>query len=848
MDRTNNNSNKRLMVSAGSVSALALLVVVACGLGWNKSSSVVDNSSGDNSSSESWIQSVRRKALLYSVLSEIPKDPEVEPVSEEVKEQLAAKYGRWHFWDGDQEDRPENKNLCDEFPPYCDIPGEDFPSESWQEDAVFVNHILNDADGLLSRAMESIFEEYGHPKPKTAEGLSERMQMFHWDKIDLSVEMHPPDGFKKGGKRGNGGWTTKRSFDGLVKRLLHAMMTNGKFTIALAGHSAAAGHGNHFLQSYIMQAHKVLAPVFARLGMKLETHNFSQGGLGTIQNAMASGDLYGKDIDLLLWDSSMTEPGFDHFDLFVRQAMLGGKRVPVIWSAGQRFSVLKKLHEEADVDVGEFGRGMLGIEMTTSEEQAKTLPWAVQYMACDSENADVCKSQDRYCAKCWVDREDGVKPEEPQQEKVAGQVSWHPGWREHQLQGRVIAFAILEALQSAVQEFSDGTMGGPPLADDYWHVGDYYENIQTKLKNLKDGECYKIKEKLPERMCNTAMQGRSQYTPRANSDETSITSILKPADKGYVPTNEKKALYEGPNAHNECYDIPTGEVDVLAVVSGRRRQLNELPFTALHVSTSMSTPTNPTEVATKSLAEATKKLRKEEDCNQLGNTSNITQQQHRNLANIKPGKGWEIVGEPQGYCDGGYYSTCSRDTNHPCVLIGAHDGRGVLAGNGYSGWLVMTLKDLKEGIIVLKVHTWTQNEENTITKDWKSENNERRRMSELEEADISEYEMPTNERNLAKNQAHDDLPENKRNLAKTQPHDDLPENFKFEWAINGKITTLDKKDYINEKKLVQRVIEAFTLLDDPNFTEEATDVEVAVRITGGCGRDCTIGVSHIYWA
>jgi hypothetical protein len=36
-------------------------------------------------------------------------------------------------------------------------------------------------------------------------------------------------------------------------------------------------------------------------------------------------------------------------------------------------------------------------------------------------------------------------------------------------------------------------------------------------------------------------------------------------------------------------------------------------------------------------------------------------------------------------------------------------------------------------------------------------------------------------------------------------------------------------------------------MDDPNFTQEPVDVEVAVRLQG-CGKDCTIAVSHIYWA
>jgi len=190
----------------------------------------------------------------------------------------------------------------------------------------------------------------------------------------------------------------------------------------------------------------------------------------------------------------MTEPGARDKDFFFRQGLLGGKRVPVVWAAGGCFDILKLLHEKADIDVGEFGSGMDGIEATVSDKQAKELPWAVRYLKCEHDAQDICKQNDDYCAKCWIDRDDGVKPEATQLENPKGQVRWHPGWRQHQLQGRVIAFALMEAMQAAVTEFSDGTMGGPPLAEDFWHVGELFRgfsrnNIISTLLFYKLGSC-----------------------------------------------------------------------------------------------------------------------------------------------------------------------------------------------------------------------------------------------------------------------------------------------------------------------------------------------------------------------
>lgn len=53
-------------------------------------------------------------------------------------------------------------------------------------------------------------------------------------------------------------------------------------------------------------------------------------------------------------------------------------------------------------------------------------------------------------------------------------------------------------------------IGGPPLEDDFWHVTKYYENIRTKLRNMPEsaGECSKIADSLPERICRVPLKVR----------------------------------------------------------------------------------------------------------------------------------------------------------------------------------------------------------------------------------------------------------------------------------------------------------------------------------------------------
>jgi hypothetical protein len=171
----------------------------------------------------------------------LPLDRDQLQLDEKTKNKLIEKWGQWHFWDGDKDMRPKT-DYCATYP-NRDIPGDDFPDEAWQVDAVYVNHFLNEAEKLISRAMEAIFTEYGKGKPLPPEKLEERLKMFHWEMYDLSKNEVPPPEFGRSGKREIGGWTTQRSFDGLVRRLLHAMVTEDTFTVVLAGHSAAKGEG-----------------------------------------------------------------------------------------------------------------------------------------------------------------------------------------------------------------------------------------------------------------------------------------------------------------------------------------------------------------------------------------------------------------------------------------------------------------------------------------------------------------------------------------------------------------------------------------------------------------------------
>lgn len=249
-------------------------------------------------------------------------------------------------------------------------------------------------------------------------------------------------------------------------------------------------------------------------------------------------------------------------------------------------------------------------------------------------------------------------------------------------------------------------------------------------------------------------------------------------------------------------------MDVSAIVSGRR--LLDLPVHN-HI-VSMSTDSDVEVQAANNLQLASRGLE----------------------GDIVPGKGWQLIMDLPGHCDGSYNAICGREATNECPASGHHDSRGMLSGNELSGWLVMDLPAVKDGLIILKIVTWLNEASNTVTNGWTTVNNEGggRRLGQPSESSRNQ----TFGADLISDQARDLI-----ELA------DLPDSFFFDYAINGKSTSLGKAEFIQRYSHPQRVVELITLLDDPSFTDEVVPVEVAVRLRG-CGRDVTLGVSHIYWA
>ena len=183
---------------------------------------------------------------------------------------------------------------------------------------------------------------------------------------------------------------------------------------------------------------------------------------------------------------------------------------------------------------------------------------------------------------------------------------------------------------------------------------------------------------------------------------------------------------------------------------------------------------------------------------------------------IPYGKGINLVTQSgDEYCDGSADSFCMKGPKDSCLLAGTNDGRNGLMFDGFSGWTVLNIPDLRHGYIALKFETYHPRNANIQTTDWTSENNR----------------TTLRGRSLKSSSALDYCDE-----------------FKFDFAIDETVTSWTKDEFLERLHQVQRVVETVTILKDPNYTGgEEKETEVAFRISG-CGRQRTFLLTHVYWA
>jgi hypothetical protein len=398
---------------------------------------------------------------------------------------------------------------------------------------------------------------------------------------------------------------------------------------------------------------------------------------------------------------------------------------------------------------------------------------------------------------------------------------WHPGNRVHQLNGRVITFALLQALKEALVLWNETE--GYNVTDDQWHITSHYENVRKNVyDHSHEGACNDLeKTGVPgiSLMCKFPMKGRTEFTPRAYPSMSSIRSLMSQEMLLHIDP-APDVVYNPPDVFNPSLHPPEGAIDVLSIVEAGP------PFRPVLVPDYFST--------------FYKKPR------------------FSSPPKVPVGKGVSLdaeAGDP--FCDGTVDSWCSRGKHETCLLKGANDGRHGLLFDGYSGWVVLNIPDVKNGLIMVKVETWHPGGAVAKTKGWNSINNEEEK---------AQRKLASSQPNPGFNSRHNMTTAapflhsyseiySSRNLKRKKkgggPQEEpFCDEFQLEYAIDGNITTLNVTDFntLRVKGAIQRVIELFVLLNDREYNNgDEKEVEVGLRITG-CSRKKTFKLSHIYWS
>lgn len=304
-------------------------------------------------------------------------------------------------------------------------------------------------------------------------------------------------------------------------------------------------------------------------------------------------------------------------------------------------------------------------------------------------------------------------------------------------------------------------------------------------------------------MCNTAIKARSEFTPRAYPEFTNIRTLLPPSQAEHM-NDPPASIYEAPDVFNPDLHPPAGAVDVLNIVEAG------VPFTPILVPDYTHFYAKP---------------KSEKD------------------PSVPVGKGY-YLDTYAGICDGSVDSWCRRQEDNKCLLYGHNDGRNGIRMDSYCGWMVTNLPEFKHGFIAVKIETWHPAQSNPKTKDWTSINNERRALFNQREEQFLRTPSSSSSQNMES--VIFDVEDTERQLKAKVP--DYCPQFRFEFAIDGKITSWDYKKYMENMGHIQRVVEVLKIVEDPKLTGGVEkEIEFAFRITG-CTNEKAMQITHLYWA
>jgi hypothetical protein len=238
------------------------------------------------------------------------------------------------------------------------------------------------------------------------------------------------------------------------------------FVWATGGDASAAGTGNLFSESYSAVLEQAARDVFAAVGIKFVVRNYAMGySTSGPEIALCAKEIFGKDIDLLLWDYGMTD-GSENWkqELYHWRAAIlqETKPVHIVYDSGAYESSCSDkypIYSRADIirnmqnlgfasfmsDKRVIDKIMANIPdsagfLSEAELQALTGAPYVRNFRCGAKSMEQgypnC-SEEKFSHSCM---------------SSANPASWHPGWKSHALKGYTMTLFIIEMLNDALIE------------------------------------------------------------------------------------------------------------------------------------------------------------------------------------------------------------------------------------------------------------------------------------------------------------------------------------------------------------------------------------------------------------
>lgn len=443
----------------------------------------------------------------------------------------------------------------------------------------------------------------------------------------------------------------------------------------------------------------------------------------------------------------------------------------------------------------------------------------------------------------------------------------------------MIALVILRSLAYALDRWEElGTESGYPIAEEHWHVSEYYKGIREKATQVPGcfGNTWKIGQKRhleemeevdaindtqidgrkladedywPSRICNIPLQGRSQWGPRSNPVETSLLSIMKPNKFGDIdPTPQNLywavPIYDPPDLPAP-WTVPPDATEPFAPLIGASRRLSVKEQNRRQLRGDDGKEVDHSEFVSRVMVE---ELTTE---NSATSETNVTSTNDNNA--ITPGLGVQVGWGLSGVCDGTSHHWCDKQAGSNCLMGGTQDSRGLVCFDGFSGWLVFDVKNVNNGFIGARMEPWhVANDGTPMTADWTEENNggngnyhkqglERKLHEENQQRQMLERIQRMKREIEADVLSEGDDPARRR-LGGGQ-HCGFAADYTFEWAINGKVTSWNKAEFCDHYTRLNYNVDVIKFMDDESQTG---DFELAMRVTN-VGRGMSMCISHLYW-